>query len=555
MTDDYTESSIVYLASENPLNFAEEIKKIPARVIFIIYYDETRWNNFGYKTDFKFKVFHDNEEIYEDNIKFSFLDDKAEPLEFINQLLSERKANLVAAKDSPAFFTMLDNMEAYRNFTSIFTIKSAVSILSQAHDLICQKMRSFPEDWYEKSLNTKAFNKSFVRSGQSYFTFHNAEHILNGSEYTKLVDFTGNFVAKFKIDGIKEDYTLNFNFDGGGIIPKRMSVLIGCNGSGKSQSLHNIVSSLLDGDQRFIDKSGNRPEVSRVICISSPSELSKTFPRYRSNPRIPYLKIANGRSGKHNLRPCEQIIRLARLEDRFIKGDRWSLFLNVINKEFNIEEIALVYRKNIVNPEYDIEARYVFLKDLQRMGEERSLETFDKIDKKSDPVRVIDGKIYPMSSGEVSFVNLICTLCLHIENGSLILLDEPETHLHPNLISSLVAVLNNLLKETGSVSIIATHSVYFVREVPRVQVHIFKKDDNEIKILKPRLKTLGASIDSISQFIFEDEITSRVIENIKTKLKDKPDTAKELYKDIENELPSEAKIDVISVIDKGVEEA
>ncbi len=116
-------------------------------------------------------------------------------------------------------------------------------------------------------------------------------------------------------------------------------------------------------------------------------------------------------------------------------------------------------------------------------------------------------------------------------------------------------MLNNLLQETGSISIIATHSVYFVREVTRKQVHIFKNSNNKITLLKPRLKTLGAGIDSISQFIFEDEITSRVIENIKEKLKKNPSEAKELYESIEDELPSEAKIDLISIIDNKVDEA
>ena len=91
-----------------------------------------------------------------------------------------------------------------------------------------------------------------------------------------------------------------------------------------------------------------------------------------------------------------------------------------------------------------------------------------------------------------------------IEQGSLLLLDEPETHLHPNFISNQMEILDNLLQSTGSIAVIATHSAYVVRETPRDRVNVLTLDNGQIRIDRPRLQTFGATIDSISQFVFGD---------------------------------------------------
>jgi ABC-type sulfate/molybdate transport systems ATPase subunit len=91
-----------------------------------------------------------------------------------------------------------------------------------------------------------------------------------------------------------------------------------------------------------------------------------------------------------------------------------------------------------------------------------------------------------------------------IERGSLLLLDEPETHLHPNLISDMMDTLSGLLDATGSIAIIATHSAYIVREVTRAGVKVMTLEDGVLSVDTPRMQTFGASIDTISQFVFSD---------------------------------------------------
>lgn len=78
--------------------------------------------------------------------------------------------------------------------------------------------------------------------------------------------------------------------------------------------------------------------------------------------------------------------------------------------------------------------------------------------------------------------------------------------MHPNFISKFVAVLNTLLEMTGSVSLIATHSSYFVREVFSDQVQIMRRgENNSIEIVSPNLRTFGSDVGLISQYVFGDK--------------------------------------------------
>ena len=183
---------------------------------------------------------------------------------------------------------------------------------------------------------------------------------------------------------------------------------------------------------------------------------------------------------------------------------------------------------------------YVPLLRLNNGGEQAKLEIQAAVISNSDPMVHIDGDIFPLSSGQLAFIKFIVQACLFVENGTLVLLDEPETHLHPNFISQFIRILDRLLKLTGSIAVIATHSAYFVREVPRNQVLVFKEGSNgQVDIQNPRLKTFGADVGAISYFVFEDEITNGLVEDI---LEQFPKTQKErqlLLSELESELSAD----------------
>ena len=72
-----------------------------------------------------------------------------------------------------------------------------------------------------------------------------------------------------------------------------------------------------------------------------------------------------------------------------------------------------------------------------------------------------------LSSGHAIVLLTITRLVELVEERSLVLIDEPEGHLHPPLLSAFVRVLSDLLIQRNGVAIVATHSPVVLQEVPR----------------------------------------------------------------------------------------
>jgi energy-coupling factor transporter ATP-binding protein EcfA2 len=210
---------------------------------------------------------------------------------------------------------------------------------------------------------------------------------------------------------------------------------------------------------------------------------------------------------------ADLIVQLARSNDSIGKSSRLDLFLKAIGAIANAHQLALLPR--------DRADDVIHLGGLMRGGEQDRLDRFASIDTRLDPFRVDDTNAYRLSSGELAFVRFAALASLYIENSSLLLLDEPETHLHPTFISRFVALLDSLLAGTGSAAIIATHSVYFVREAFDDQVLVLRsEEDGRISVEKPALNTFGADVGAISYFVFGEDEPSRLARAVETRISD-----------------------------------
>lgn len=69
-----------------------------------------------------------------------------------------------------------------------------------------------------------------------------------------------------------------------------------------------------------------------------------------------------------------------------------------------------------------------------------------------------------LSSGEKNLVDLFLRIRAHCTKNSIILIDEPEIHLHPNWQKRLMKNLRQFVQEyPGMTIIIATHSIEMLR--------------------------------------------------------------------------------------------
>lgn len=123
-----------------------------------------------------------------------------------------------------------------------------------------------------------------------------------------------------------------------------------------------------------------------------------------------------------------------------------------------------------------------------------------------------------MSSGHKIVLLTITKLVEKLEEKSLVLIDEPESHLHPPLLSSLMRVLTELMSDRNAVGIIATHSPVVLQEVPRSCVWKLRRVGTEAVAERLQIESFGENVGVLTQEVFGLEVTDsgfhRILRNL-----------------------------------------
>lgn len=445
----------------------------------------------------------------------------------------------------PPFFTMLPELRAYRELVSRLGPEETEKVLRALRDMVFVEEKHVGGTWVRDAKDGDVFNRGFLRRSESYFAWKNAASILQGEEKERTGLLSETLRIAFHMAGRPNAHQLDFRFSlHEPVLPKRFAVVIGKNGVGKSQTLGRIAQAALRGSGELTDGRGDRPDVNRLLAFYPTTDTAGVFPVRRRGARIWYRRFPLSHPGNVRGRQTtsDVIVHLARVNERIKGTERMEIFLVALRALDGYQDIALRYRRGIPG--------HFRIYDVWEGGEEERLERFSSVDVREEPVRVVGDQAFPLSSGELAFVRFAAIASLFIENSSLLLFDEPETHLHPNFISQFVAVLDSLLEQTGSAAIIATHSVYFVREAFQDQVRVLRSgEDDEIEVIVPRLRTFGADVGSISQFVFGEGEPSRLARQIERRIAESGEPWESVFEEYRDELS----LDLLSGIRAEVE--
>lgn len=118
-----------------------------------------------------------------------------------------------------------------------------------------------------------------------------------------------------------------------------------------------------------------------------------------------------------------------------------------------------------------------------------------------DRVKFFD-LIKTASSGECNLLISFCDILAQIRYDTLLLWDEPETHLHPRAVTLLMNALYELLDSFKSYAIITTHSPMVIREVLAENVYVIKRDGDNPICGKISRESFGGNIDDLTEDIF-----------------------------------------------------
>lgn len=112
-----------------------------------------------------------------------------------------------------------------------------------------------------------------------------------------------------------------------------------------------------------------------------------------------------------------------------------------------------------------------------------------------------------LSSGHAIVLLTTTRLVELVDERTLVVLDEPEGHLHPPLLSAFIRTVADLLVARNGVALISTHSPVVLQEVPRSCVWMLRRTRTQSAVERPSIETFGESAGVLTREVFGLEVT------------------------------------------------
>lgn len=508
-------------------------KSVPSSGNNIAYLKIDHWNDFSFVTMFHLYAFDDYGTRHDmGNIKIGF---KGQRTEVPTYKKLEKEFSVLPSD----FFSLGESVEYYKNASTldkgfINELLGALNDIALSPNIIL------------KISDEEVFRYSFLRGASLTSIKGQYARVLFGKP--ELTDFNFSFIR----DDAENLYPikLDFNIKASSTPSTNIHAIIGRNGCGKTTILNGMIDAITKTTTstcRFIDNTYLRKPIeksyfSSLISVSFSAFDPFTPPKEQSNPSkgTCYFYIglkAQDKSGNHRTLLELRIDFIKALVEcfRIIKNRKlWLKAIESLGTDENFSSMKLSGLFSI----------YKNLK-VQAKGSKQqvdSIEFREKLLQKSLP------HLSQLSSGHAIVLFTITRLISTIEEKTLILLDEPEGHLHPPLLSAFIRTLSELLFEKNGVAIIATHSPVVLQEVPRSCVWKINRVRDLINPYRLEIETFGENVGVLTREVFGLEVVTSGYHSLLSKSVESGKNYQEILSDYNNELGMEARSVLKSLI-------
>lgn len=338
------------------------------------------------------------------------------------------------------------------------------------------------------------FKSSLIRNDKQEQILREVKFRIYGLDLSTLYSFSYKFQPKFSKE-VKE-IQLNFQND---LYFDRIYGIIGKNGVGKTQFISSLPLDISENNSKVFNPS--TPQFSKVIAVSYSAFDNFKIPKSNANFNYVFCGLKN-RDGKK--------LSDSGLVNRFHHS--WKKI-----REYNRFQNWFKLLQNFIEEEY---INQMFNDD----GDELDISSFSDVRKK-------------LSSGQTLLLYIITEIVANIRNNSLILYDEPETHLHPNAISQLVNTLFQLLERFDSYCIITTHSPIIIRELTSKNVYVFDRKDSYFNVKQLPIETYGENLTTLTDEVFGNRSIPNHYKNALKKMVDANFSYEDIISKISGNLP------------------
>lgn len=390
----------------------------------------------------------------------------------------------------------------------------------------------------------EVFGTSLLRSASISQIKGQFLRVLKG--FAEVTDYNFKFIRPMTDD--YGELKLEFDVIANSLPATNIHALIGRNGVGKTTVLNSMIKSIVSPDQiesrfyevdYFLDEEISRDYFSSVVSVSfsafDPFAITSNQIDASKGARYFYIGLKDpNNSGMnssidHLFENCTLSLIECFREEK--KTQRW---LQAINK-LRYDEIFNSMRLE------SLEDKFRDILESFRgsdMDVSECIADSKFISRYSSEVLVI---LKSMSSGHAITFLTITHLVATVEEKTLILVDEPEAHLHPPLLSSFIRSLSDLLYDRNGVAILATHSPVVLQEIPKSCVSKIYRIGSDVRVKRPDLETFAENVGILTREVFGLEATNSGFHEILKREVDKNKTYDEILRDFNHQLGLEGR--------------
>lgn len=484
----------------------DQIDKKEENTIYLIHHN---FDDYGYCTGFTLYIFMDYEIIHLGYIKISCinLSHKVEADLSQNGFNSYSIKSLIPtgffSKLPDEFFSLGTDISYYKKLVESFDKKMLFEILSATRDLAGDLNRF--NQLYEKG------ESSLINSLLRELHYTNVEQfnriIMGEAELTPY-----NIKFSYQEEMYEIDVTPN------SLPPSNIHILIGRNGVGKTWLLYHMLYNILNNMN---------------VSLSS-----KQSDKYTLDPKFQLLNNTETFAGAIGIsfslfddafssiafdsvmdkdKVDKDSLKYKRLKNEF---DKKYKYIGLISKNQkngqlktksvdNLCEEFIISLDIIKKDEYKVDTYTQMCESLHTdpmFSDNEFISILQKYIKGDEQMQNVIKYLKRLSSGHMIIILSLTLLCNSIFEKTIVLIDEPETHLHPPLLSTYIRTLSYILRQKNAVGIIATHSPIVLQEVPRSCVMKIERTQGDMSFCRPHIETFATNTDSITREIFGYEI-------------------------------------------------
>lgn len=451
---------------------------VSARSKAFLYTDD--WNDYAYYTQF-YLTYVDAEGINHDigTVKIAY---------FGQQKLSENKlikeGNSFDALDNNYF--SLGQDDNYYDRINKFGAEIRERILDGLRDI------AKDEELYERAFNEDVTKVSLLRFVNHSTVTGQFRRIARGGN--RLTNYEVYFNPPAPESNVENRPILDFFVVPDSTPPTNIHVLIGRNGIGKTHLINNMAKSLLNPEEKkvfgeftttLIPPEKNLFANLITVSFSAFDETEFTEERKDNSSGLHYSYIGlkhpaidteGGYVPKNNEKLNDEFVSSANNCMYGAKIELWQYVLGLLETDDNFKEADIT---SVIN----------------KAGDYKKFK------------KACSALYHGLSSGHKIVLLTITRLVESIEERSLVLMDEPETHLSPPLLSAFIRALSTLLTEKNGVAIIATHSPVILQEVPRSCVYKIRRVGYQAIYERLENECFGENVGALTREVFGLEVT------------------------------------------------